>query len=80
MVNSFTLMPDGWVYACHGFANESKVKGRDGHESRCRAATRFAFVQNGERIEVFTRGQVNPFGMATTPGSISTPPTAIRNR
>ena len=32
MVNSFTLMPDGWVYACHGFANDSKVKGKDGHE------------------------------------------------
>ena len=32
MYNSFTLMPDGWVYACHGFANDSTVKGKDGHE------------------------------------------------
>src|SRR5262245_39102853 len=28
MTNSFTLMPDGWVYACHGFRNDSKVKGK----------------------------------------------------
>lgn len=63
MVNSFTLMPDGWVYACHGFSNDSKVKGRDGHEVTMNSGSTFRFRPNGERIEVFTRGQVNPFGM-----------------
>ncbi len=35
MYNSFTLMPDGWVYACHGFCNdvegegEGRARGRD---------------------------------------------------
>jgi putative heme-binding domain-containing protein len=63
MVNSFTLMPDGWVYACHGFANEDKVKGTDGHEIAMQSGNTFRFRPDGTRIEVYTRGQVNPFGM-----------------
>jgi putative heme-binding domain-containing protein len=63
MVNSFTLMPDGWVYACHGFSNESHVKGADGHEVTMQSGSTFRFRPDGSRIEVFTRGQVNPFGM-----------------
>lgn len=67
MYNSFTLMPDGWVYACHGFANESTVKGRDGHEVRMHSGHTFRFRPDGSRIEIFTHGQVNPFGMAVDP-------------
>jgi len=63
MVNSFTLMPDGWVYACHGFSNDSKVKGTDGHEVTMNSGNTFRFRPDGSRIEVFTRGQVNPFGL-----------------
>jgi putative heme-binding domain-containing protein len=63
MVNSFTLMPDGWVYACHGYLNEDHVKGRDGHEVHMQSGNVFRFRPDGRRIEVFTRGQVNPFGM-----------------
>jgi glucose/arabinose dehydrogenase len=63
MVNSFTLLPDGWVYACHGFSNDSKVKGKDGHEVHMNSGSTFRFRPDGRRIEVFTRGQVNPFGM-----------------
>jgi putative heme-binding domain-containing protein len=67
MVNSFTLMPDGWVYACHGYANASKVKGKDGHEVEMHSGNTFRFRPDGSRIEVYTRGQVNPFGMAVDP-------------
>jgi putative heme-binding domain-containing protein len=63
MVNSFTLMPDGWVYACHGYLNEDRVKGRDGHEVHMQSGNVFRFRPDGRRIEVYTRGQVNPFGM-----------------
>ncbi|WP_020470264.1 PVC-type heme-binding CxxCH protein [Zavarzinella formosa] len=63
MVNSFTLMPDGWVYACHGFSNDSKAKGKDGHEITLNSGNTIRFRPDGSRIEVFTRGQVNPFGM-----------------
>ncbi|MBX9625811.1 MAG: c-type cytochrome [Gemmataceae bacterium] len=67
MTNSFTLMPDGWVYACHGFANDSKVKGTDGHEVVMNSGHTFRFRPDGSRIEVVTRGQVNPFGIAVDP-------------
>jgi putative heme-binding domain-containing protein len=63
MVNSFTLMPDGWVYACHGYLNDSRVKGADGHEVVMNSGNTFRFRPDGSRIEVYTRGQVNPFGM-----------------
>src|SRR5262245_61591863 len=66
-VNSFTLMPDGWVYACHGYLNDSKVHGRDGHEVHMNSGNTFRFRPDGSRIEVFTRGQVNPFGMTCDP-------------
>ncbi|MCU0702986.1 MAG: c-type cytochrome [Fimbriiglobus sp.] len=67
MTNSFTLLPDGWVYACHGFANDSKVKGKDGHEVVMNSGHTFRFRPDGSRIEIFTRGQVNPFGMCIDP-------------
>ena len=67
MTNSYTLMPDGWVYACHGFANDSKVKGKDGHEVTMNSGNTFRFRPDGSRLEVFTRGQVNPFGIAVDP-------------
>src|SRR5262249_44383990 len=66
-VNSFTLMPDGWVYACHGYLNDSKVKGLDGHEVHMNSGNTFRFRIDGRRIEVFTRGEVNPFGMTCDP-------------
>jgi putative membrane-bound dehydrogenase-like protein len=67
MYNSFTLMPDGWVYACHGFSNDSTVKGKDGHAVHMQSGHTFRFRPDGSRIEVYTRGQVNPFGMAIDP-------------
>ena len=30
MTNAFSWGFDGWIYACHGFSNESKVEGSDG--------------------------------------------------
>lgn len=34
MVNSFALGYDGWLYACHGYANDTTTKGLDGQELR----------------------------------------------
>jgi putative heme-binding domain-containing protein len=62
MINSFTLMPDGWIYACHGFSNDSYVKAKDGSEVRLNSGNTFRFRPDGSRIEQYTRGQVNPFG------------------
>lgn len=67
MYNSYTLMQDGWVYSCHGFNNDSTVEGKDGHEVRMHSGNVFRFRPDGSRIEVYSRGQVNPFGMAVDP-------------
>lgn len=64
MCNSFTLGDDGWIYACHGFSNRSEVSGRDGHEITMHSGNVFRFKPDGSRIELVSRGQVNPFGMA----------------
>ncbi len=63
MCNAFRRGFDGWVYACHGFNNDSHVKGKDGHEVHMNSGNTFRFQLDGSRIEHFTHGQVNPFGM-----------------
>lgn len=67
MVNSFTRGLDGWIYACHGFANTSRVKGADGHEIMMHSGHTFRFRPDGSRIEHWTFGQVNPFGLCFDP-------------
>ncbi|MEP3480838.1 MAG: PVC-type heme-binding CxxCH protein [Fuerstiella sp.] len=63
MTNSFTAFHDGWVYACHGFNNQSTVAGSDGHAITMISGNTYRFRPDGSRIEIVTRGQVNPFGM-----------------
>ncbi|MGZ0166927.1 MAG: PVC-type heme-binding CxxCH protein [Planctomycetales bacterium] len=64
MCNAFTRGLDGWLYSCHGFNNQSKVAGADGHEVVMNSGNAFRMKLDGSRIEHFTHGQVNPFGMA----------------
>jgi putative heme-binding domain-containing protein len=63
MCSSFRLGPDGWVYATHGFNNASEATAPDGSEVRMESGNVFRFRPDGSRIEIFTRGQVNPFGL-----------------
>jgi hypothetical protein len=63
MVNALRDGGDGWIYACHGFNNRSEVAGTDGHKVRLESGNTFRFRPDGSRIEQFTQGQVNPFGM-----------------
>ncbi|MFK8110834.1 MAG: PVC-type heme-binding CxxCH protein [Rubripirellula sp.] len=65
MVNSLRDGGDGWIYACHGFNNQSRVAGKDGHLVSMDSGNTFRFRADGSRVEHFTRGQVNPFGMTT---------------
>jgi len=64
MVNSLRMGTDGWVYACHGFNNQSHIQGKDGHAISMTSGNVFRFRPDGSRVELFTQGQVNPFGMA----------------
>ena len=63
MVNSLRWSDDGWIYANHGFNNQSNVAGTDGHSISLTSGNVFRFRADGSRIEKFSNGQVNPFGM-----------------
>jgi putative heme-binding domain-containing protein len=67
MTNAFTWGFDGWIYACHGFANESKVKGADGQPIVMQSGNTYRMKPDGSHVEYFTHGQVNPFGLAFDP-------------
>ena len=67
MCNAFRRGFDGWIYACHGFNNISKVAGKDGHVVEMSSGNTFRFRMDGSRIEHFSHGQVNPFGMCFDP-------------
>ena len=64
MCNAFRRGDDGWIYACHGFNNRSDVAGKDGHRVQMSSGNTFRFRPDGSRIEQYTQGQVNPFGMS----------------
>lgn len=64
MNNAFRRGFDGWLYACHGFNNNSKVQGKDGNLVEMSSGNTYRIRVDGSRIEHFTHGQVNPFGMA----------------
>lgn len=64
MVNGLVPSIDGWIYSCHGFANESNAEGTDGSKLAMNSGNTFRFRPDGSRVEAFTRGQVNPFGLA----------------
>ena len=67
MTNSFTVGFDGWVYACHGFSNDSTVRASDGSEIKMNSGNVYRFKADGSRVEYFTHGQVNPFGLCFDP-------------
>jgi putative heme-binding domain-containing protein len=64
MASSFTRHLDGWIYACHGYANDSKVQGKEPKTVAMLSGNTYRFKPDGSRIEQWTWGQVNPFGMA----------------
>ena len=64
MVNGVVPWIDGWVYSCHGFANESTAEGVDGTRIDMQSGNTFRWKPDGSHVEHFTHGQVNPFGLA----------------
>lgn len=62
--NSLKLGMDGWVYACHGFRNDSKIKakGEGPVVLELQSGNTYRFRPDGSAIEAFGRGQVNPYG------------------
>ncbi len=67
MTGEFQLGFDGWVYACHGFSNTSKLKAQDGSAIAMSSGNTYRFKPDGSHVEQWTWGQVNPFGLAFDP-------------
>ncbi len=67
MINALRRGWDGWIYACHGFNNQSNVTAKDGSNIRLTSGNTLRFRDDGSRVEQFTQGQVNPFGMTRDP-------------
>ncbi len=67
MTNAFTRGFDGWIYACHGFANNSSVSGSDGARVVMNSGNVYRFKLDGSHAEYFSHGQVNPFGLTFDP-------------
>ena len=63
MCSSFRMGLDGWVYATHGFNNTSHLKARDGSTLDLHSGNVFRFRPDGSHVEIWTQGQVNPFGL-----------------
>src|SRR5262249_52798916 len=80
LVSAFTRGFDGWIYGCHGFTNKSTVTSADGSRVVFDSGNTFRARPDGERLESFTKGQVNPFGLSFDPWGTSTRPTATRCR
>jgi putative heme-binding domain-containing protein len=67
MISSLVDWIDGWVYACHGFANTSEVVSPDGTRFSMNSGNTWRFRPDGSRAEQWTHGQVNPFGLCFDP-------------
>lgn len=63
MISNLIRGYDGWVHACHGFANKSRFAGTDGDSITLESGNTFRFKVDGSHVEQLTFGQVNPFGL-----------------
>ncbi|MDA1054701.1 MAG: exo-alpha-sialidase [Planctomycetota bacterium] len=67
MQNAFRRGFDGWLYVCHGFRNDSTIRGTDGSEVTLQSGNTYRIRLDGSRVEQFSWGQVNPFGSTFLP-------------
>ncbi len=67
--NGFRYHLDGWIYANHGFRNQSKVKikGEGLVVLEMNSGNTYRFKPDGSAIELWSQGQVNPFGLTFDP-------------
>ena len=65
--SSYIYWLDGWIYGTHGFRNHSEVKNRKGETTVLDSGNIYRFKPDGSRIEHYTHGQTNPFGLAFDP-------------
>ena len=67
MSSNYIHWLDGWIYGCHGFRNHSEVKDRNGKVTVFNSGNTYRFKPDGSKIEYWSHGQTNPFGLAFDP-------------
>ncbi|MGI8966994.1 MAG: PVC-type heme-binding CxxCH protein, partial [Limisphaerales bacterium] len=67
LTSNFRRGYDGWIYADHGFNNDSTLTGKNGHSIKMNSGNCYRFKPDGARVEQFSWGQVNPFGLMFDP-------------
>ncbi|MEY2429117.1 MAG: hypothetical protein QOJ40_2002, partial [Verrucomicrobiota bacterium] len=58
---------DGWLYADHGFNNNTTLTARDGSAITMNSGNCYRFAIDGSHVEQYSWGQVNPFGLMFDP-------------
>jgi putative heme-binding domain-containing protein len=58
---------DGWIYADHGFNNNTTLTATDGSTITMNSGNCYRFRPDGSRVEQYSWGQVNPFGLMFDP-------------
>jgi len=67
MSSNYLYWVDGWIYGCHGFRNHSEVRDRAGNVTVFDSGNTYRFRPDGSKIEYYTHGQTNPFGLTVDP-------------
>jgi putative heme-binding domain-containing protein len=67
LTSSFRRGFDGWIYADHGYNNNTTLTAKDGSTITMNSGNTYRFKPDGSRVEQFTWGQVNPFGLMFDP-------------
>jgi putative heme-binding domain-containing protein len=63
MSSNYLYWTDGWIYACHGFANQSDIRDGSGNITSIHSGSIYRFRPDGSKFELFGHGQTNPFGL-----------------
>ncbi len=63
LTSAFRRGYDGWIYADHGFHNDSTVVALDGSSISMTSGNCYRFKPDGSHVEQYSWGQVNPFGL-----------------
>jgi len=63
LTSNFRRGYDGWIYADHGYNNETTLTAKDGSTITMQSGNCYRFRPDGSRVEQITHGQVNPFGL-----------------
>jgi putative heme-binding domain-containing protein len=67
LTSNFRRGFDGWIYADHGYNNETTLTAKDGSVVTMQSGNCYRFKPDGSRVEQHSCGQVNPFGLMFDP-------------